>query len=45
MRYMKSMQGLRDNAEFRMVRRALHGGQARVIQIDSLVPRSKLFLS
>jgi uncharacterized protein with PIN domain len=44
--YMELVQGLRDKAEFRMLRRALHGWQARVTQInEDISARARPFWS
>lgn len=42
--YMELVQGLRDKAEFRMLRRALRGWQARVTQISEDISARATFL-
>jgi len=42
--YMELVQGLRDKAEFRLLRRALHGWQARVMQINEDISARATYL-
>lgn len=42
--YMELVQGLRDQAEFRVLRRALHGWQAHVMQINEDISARATYL-